>query len=305
MKLKLTINTRPLLAMLFCISVFASCSNNSKKEDVDFNDSVKTANKDQINSVLVHAIVKSIPPPIELTSLIKESGAAYDKSLLNPIESKNKYISSQDKALALGVYAADLGYINFFEKTYEALDYLDVVKELSDQLSIGQFFDFTTIKRLAQNKSSMDSIIYITTDNFEKMNVYLAKQNRGTTSALMLLGGWAESVHLLCKAGNAHKSKSLIEQVGEQKVVLDELLVLLSLFKDNTDFEDLTKHFNELKPLYEKVIIKYEYRAPVTKEVNGTLVVEDNSKKEIVISDEQFDAIANKIEELRNYIIKP
>lgn len=292
-----------LITCLFSVAILASCNNN-KKEDVSFTDSVQTANNAHVNSVLVHAIVKSLPPPVELTSLIKETGAAFDNSILNPIESKNKYASLNDKSLALGVYAADLGYINFFEKTYESMGYLDVVKDLSDQLSVGQFFDFNTLKRLAQNNSSIDSIIFITTDNFEKMNVYLAKQSRGNVSALMLLGGWVESVHLVCRAGDAHKSRHLIEQVGEQKVVLDELIILLGLFKDNPDFADLTKHFNELKPLFDKVTINYEYREPITKEVNGTLVVEDNSKKEVKISDEQFDAIAKKVDELRNYIVK-
>jgi hypothetical protein len=292
-----------LIIILFSFITLLSC-NNKKKEDISFNDSTQISNNTHVNSVLVHAIVKSMPPPVELTSLISESGTAFDKSQLNPVVNKNKYTSLNEKSLALGVYAADLGYINFFEKTYEAVEYLDVVKDMSDQLSVGQFIDFSTLKRLARNKSSIDSIIYITTDNFEKMNVYLAKQSRGKVSALMLVGGWIESIYLVCRAGKLHNSRHLMEHVGEQKVVLDEIIILLGLFKDNPDFADLIKHFSELKPLFERVKINYEYREPSTKEVNGTLVIEDNSKKEVLISDKQFDLISEKVYELRNYVVK-
>jgi hypothetical protein len=288
---------------LFSLVALLSC-NNKKREDVSFNDSTQISNNTHVNSVLVHAIVKSMPPPVELTSLISESGASFDKSQLNPVTNKNKYSSLNEKSLALGVYAADLGYINFFEKTYESFEYIEVVKDMSDQLSVGQFIDFTTLKRLARNKSSIDSIIYITTDNFEKMNVYLAKQSRGKVSALILVGGWIESIYLVCKTGKLHNSRHLIENVGEQKVVLDEIIILLGLFKDNPDFADLIKHFSELKPLFEKVKINYEYREPTTNEVEGTLVIEDNSKRDVEISDKQFDLISQKVTELRNYVVK-
>jgi hypothetical protein len=281
-----------------------SCGPKKTAEDVDFNDSTKRANSAHVNSVLVHAIVKTMPPPVELTSFIKECGAAFDKSILNPIESRNKYSSITERSLALGVYGADLGYLNFFEKTYDAIEYLDVVRDLADQLSIGQFFDFSTLKRLATNKSSIDSIIYITTNSFERMNLYLAKQDRGNVSALMLIGGWIESMHLVCQAGKNHQSQSLIKQVGEQKIALDELIILIGLFKENRDFDRLAVYFNELKPLFEQVTINFEYREPITKEINGTLVVEDNSKKEVIISTKTFDAITQKIEEIRSYIVK-
>jgi hypothetical protein len=136
------------------------------------------------------------------------------------------------------------------------------------------------------------------------MNVYLAKQSRGKVSALILVGGWIESIYLVCKTGKLHNSRHLIENVGEQKVVLDEIIILLGLFKDNPDFADLIKHFSELKPLFEKVKINYEYREPTTNEVEGTLVIEDNSKRDVEISDKQFDLISQKVTELRNYVVK-
>ncbi|MCC7050805.1 MAG: hypothetical protein IT239_03380 [Bacteroidia bacterium] len=293
-----------IIYLLLAVIMVVSCNSNKPKEDVDFNDSAKVANNAHVNSVLVHAIVKSMPPPVELTSFIKDNGVSFNSSVLNTTDNRNKYASVPERALALGIYGADLGYINFFEKTYESLDYLNTVKDIAEQLNIGQFFDFSTLKRLALNKESIDSIIFITTDNFEKMNVYLTKQNRGNVSAFMLIGGWIESMHLVCNAAGQQNNRLLVEQVGEQKVVLDELLILLGLFKEDKDFERLTVYFNELKPLFEQVTVNYEYREPITKESNGMLIVEDNSKKEVIISDATFQAINKKIEEIRQYVLK-
>jgi hypothetical protein len=51
---------------------------------------------------------------------------------------------------------------------------------LANDLSIGQFFDFTTIAKLATNSKNLDSLLLITTQNFNSINSYL-QENKDLT----------------------------------------------------------------------------------------------------------------------------
>lgn len=292
-------------AALFLLStgILLSACGGGNDEDINLNDTATVKKTVNISSDVIHEVIKSIPPPVEITSLIKESGVAFQADLLNPTDNSEKYTSTYHKALNLGVYGADLGYINLYEKTYQSLQYLDAVRSLANDLNVGQFFDFETIKRLASNNKNIDSIIYISTSSFEKMNDYLAKQKRDNISTLMLMGGWIESMHLASAIAQTEKNDELTKRVGEQKIALDQISILVGAFKGNAEFDVLIKDIDELKKLYDAVKIVYEYHEPVTKEVDGMLVVEDNSTSKIEMSPEQFKAIALKIADIRKKFI--
>jgi hypothetical protein len=292
-----------------CLGLFAfaslafSCGEGDTNEEVNFDDTVKVSKTAEVSNEAIHQIIISIPSPVELTSLIKESGAPFDKELLNSTSNAVKYSNNFKKSLNLGVYGADLGYINLYEKTYASIEYLDVVRTLAEDLSVGQFFDFNTIKRLATNKKNIDSIIYISTSSFENMSNYLARQKRNNVSTLMLLGGWIESMNLSCKIAIDNKNKDLMKRVGEQEVALDQMMILLGMFKDNKEYDAIYADFAQLRKLYDSITIVYVYSKPVTKAINGVLTVIDNSTSDIQITDEQFGAIAKQIALIRSKFI--
>lgn len=289
--------------LLFCLA----CNNNTNDTPVQTIDTTALAQKKlEMSSEAINEVIKSIPSPLELTSLIKESGAEFNKGMLNSTESKGGYTQTFSKAVNLGIYGADLGYINIYEKSTAAIDYLGAVRGLADDLYLGQFFDFETLKRLASNSSKLDSLIFISTMSFEKMNNYLAKQKRDNISVLMLIGGWIESLHLAATVAKETKSPKLMERVGEQKISLDQIMILLKLFKDDKAFVGLNDEVEKLKNLFDQVKITYEYKEPVTKEVDGMLVVEENSgsTSTVEISQPLFEQIAAQISKIRTTLTK-
>src|SRR5687768_11415383 len=62
----------------------------------------------------------SIPSPFQTATLIKNSGAPFNSSLLNPVGNKDNYSTNFHKALNLGIYGADMGYLTIYEKTDDA-----------------------------------------------------------------------------------------------------------------------------------------------------------------------------------------
>lgn len=278
------------------------CEDNKSEDNLIIEDFELIKNPKE-NGETVNQLLQSIPSPIEITNAIQRSGASCDLNLLNRVSNIDHYQSSYEKSLNLGVYGTDLGYLNLYSKTGASFEYLDNIYKLSGDLKIGQFFDFSTLKRLASNKDNMDSLIDITTSGFENMNNYLSSQQRENVSTLILLGGWVESVYLLGRIAEASQDKELIERIGEQQYTLEQIILLLEVYKDNDAYLSLYNKMLGLKKIFEKVKVVHVYEEPETKEVNGMLVVIDNSKTTIEVAPEVLQEILHHVGNIRNDMI--
>ncbi len=285
--------------------IMASCGSEKKSGD-EFSEIGRADSSGQINeatSELAIEVIKSIPPPVEMSTIIKSTGASYNSDILNATENYDKYNTNFLKSVNLGIYGADLGYINIYNHKEDALSYLNTVIKLSEDLKVGQFFDFETIKRIADNNNNLDSLVNITTSNFEKMNNYLQEQNRSNISMYILTGGWLEALNVASKVGLAEKSQPLFDKIGEQKIVLDQILLLLSFYKSDPNATSLSKDLTDLKNVYNDVKIETVYAEPTMVEENGVLVVRDNSKTNIIISEQTVAKILNTVIKIRTKII--
>lgn len=258
-----------------------------------------------VNDDIVHSILQSIPSPLELSVLIKNTkGADYNTKDLNDPKADSRYNTNFKKALNLGIYSADLGYANIYGKTTDALSYLNSVRVLADGLSIGQFFDYNTLKTLAESRDSLPELIQNTTVNFDKINNKLREQKRENLSILMLTGGWLEISHLTCLVYNRTKAKDLRDKIAEQKITLDQLLFVLDIYQSKPEFPDLINDLKELKKNFDKVQIETIRGTSKTVVKGGVLVVEDDDQQKITVSDEDLKAIVDQIASIRSKAIK-
>jgi hypothetical protein len=298
---------KKVLFAITCISLAACSNKNNEDADMLAEEAMqvkKAASENlDISAEAMEDIIQSIPSPIETSVLIKESGVEFDNKMLNPTENMDKYNVNLEKALNLGIYGADLGYINIYEKTYAALNYLNVIKQLADDLKVGQFFDFGTLKRLATNSKNIDSLLYISTSSLNKMDGYLRDQKRGNLSVLMISGAWLEGLHIATQVVKNKPVKEIYERIGEQKMILDNLMLILSVYKSDPYFADIVAEFELIKKQFDKVSITYVYAEPESKEVNGQLVIVDKSTTQINITEADVKNITAVIEQTRNKLI--
>ncbi|HAW52020.1 MAG TPA: hypothetical protein DCX54_06785 [Flavobacteriales bacterium] len=248
-------------------------------------------------------IIRGIPAPVELVALIKASGAEYSESMLNPTENSESYTTSYRQALNLGIYGADLGYINMYEKTISSLSYLNAVKEMADLIKVGQFFDFVTLKRLSSNKENIDSLLFITTSNFNRMDEYLRDQGRADLSVLSVAGAWLEGIYISCQVSKATGNAELVERIGEQKVALADICLMLNQYGGDENMVKIAADFEKINKVFAAVSMTSTEAQPEMKEVDGKLVVIDNSSSEINLSNETLDKIIAVVTEVRNNCI--
>jgi len=284
-----------------------SCDSSRRPDEEAFLDSLESMNlaEPEMSEEVIESIMQQVPSPLEITFLLKETGSAYNNDILNSTENVSKYNSNFSKALNLGVYGTDLGYTNIYNQNQDALFRLNAIKELAEDLSIGQFFDFGTIRRLATNSSNLDSLLLITTQNFNQINTYLQEQKRSSLSVLLLTGGWMEALHILCQvAQNSPENEELIEKIGEQKIIYDNIKLLLDFYrKTDPNISDLYVELVKLDKDFEQIQINHTYGEPSFEEVDGMLVIKDNSTTTIDITSQNVESIRGTTASLRNKLI--
>ena len=288
-------------------TIFNSCGNTNSDDEPNFDnipeDVPETLN--QIDENAINEILESFSSPVEMAALIEDLGVPFSKKYLCSPDLANDYDTNFKKALGLGVLSADLGYLNVYEKTAEIVNYLTVIKSISDELNIGQFFDFQTLKRLATNNDNMDSLMFLSVNSFHQMDEHLRKNNRSNLSALVVTGVWLEGLYLatqIVKGGS--QNKALRDRIGEQKLVLTELFKILKVYKSqDKNFENLVIQMDELNKAYDEVNITFIEGETRTEEIDGITVVTQEDKSEVEMNDEQLNKIIEIVEKIRNKLI--
>jgi hypothetical protein len=208
------------------------------------------------------------------------------------------------KALNVGVYGSDLYYTNIYGKNKDAIGLLNSIKQLANDLDIGQFFNMEVISRLASTSGNMDSLLVVSTQNFNEINLYLQEKKRSELSVLMLTGGWIEAMNILCQAYlNNTDHPEIRQNIGEQKKILEKLLLLYPFYQSDKHIYDLAEDMKQLETAYGDVEISGVYVKPTIEIINGIGVIKDNSKETVKITDEQVRNIALITATIREKIV--
>ncbi len=295
-----------LLLISGVVSLFVmSCAPEKREEATDLLTDTMITEDVGITDEAVGEMISSVPNPVEMSALLQKSDVVYSQDLLNPDSNIDNYNTNFERSLNLGVYGTDLVYMNIYDRTVSTLAYLRNVKDLADDLRIGQFFDYETLNRLSESSRNVDSVLYITNRGFDNMTRYLIDQNRSSIAILVAYGTWIESLYIATNVQTKPPNKDLIYQrIGEQKIVLDNLLLLLSNFRNDPNIDELFMDLMDLKKEFDNVSITYVYKEPKMKEVDGSIVVVDKSRSEVNINQEIVDGIARQVNYIRNKIIK-
>lgn len=294
------------ISSIILVLVVLGCTSGKKSDEQAFLDSLNNLRLEgpMISEEVLADIIQQIPSPLEISYLLKDAGTRYDYSLLNPPSNSSNYNSNFSKAINLGIYGTDLGYANIYEENQDAIKFLNSIKGLANDLSIGQFFDFTTIAKLATNSRNLDSLLLITTQNFNDINTYLQENKRSNISILILTGGWLEALHITCQVARKNpNNEALVEKIGEQKIILDQIKYMLEFYSKDPYIAELHQRILGLEGAFREIEIITTYGEKTMEEVNGILVVKDNSTTKVNITDENVEAIRDQVSKIREKVI--
>jgi hypothetical protein len=286
--------------------LMVNCQGDNKpktSDDFAIPDSIFKDKPLMISKEAMNDIIDNISSPVEMAALIKSTGVPFNQKFLASTKNVDNLSTDFKQALNLGIYGCDLGYLNMYEKTGSIISSMQAIKKLADQLRIGHFFDFNTIKRLATNNENIDSLMYISVSSFNNMDEYLRENNRSDISSLLVTGMWIEGMYLACQVVKENPNDQLVERIGDSKIVLADLLLILKNYKSNSSFSNLVKEIEKIKKEYDNVTISVIPGEPEMVEVDGMLMFKSNEQQIIDISDETLAKIIASIENARSMII--
>ena len=293
--------------IISCILFLAvACKNGKKQRQYVFpeEDIISLSEAEKLSPEAIADIAKNIASPVEIANLLQMLDAPFSQEYLAASIDANKTNTNLNKALKLGILGADLGYLNMYEKTSSSLDILASIRKLAEDLSVGQFFDFELIKRLSQNRSNLDSLLFISIDSYEKIDNYLRTNDRGQLSALMIIGVWIEGQYLVTQVINKFPDNMLRDRIGEQKIILNDLLLLIAPYCNNSkEITVLCDDLYALKGSYRDVRITYTQGDPVAVEKDGGLVITQTETSVVEMTEKQLADIINITSKIRNRLI--
>lgn len=293
-----------LAATLIISSVLFSCDSDPDVSNVKNDTSAKkNSGKAPISPQVIKEFVDKIPSPMVISSLIRDMGVDYDPTLLNSIDNESKYNNDFRWALNLGVFSTDLGYANIYEKSQDAINLLVGVKDMADQLKIGQYFEFEKIKELAKSSDKLDELLRVTEENLQQVNAKLQESDRSDMTVLIITGGWIEVMYLATNVAQKKANKDLESTIAEQKIVLDQLITLLNYYDSMPKMRALHDELVELDKIFEKVKVTYIKGDSKQVERDGQLVIEQGERTEIEMAKEILDEITAKVASIRNKIV--
>jgi hypothetical protein len=298
MKIKtILITTTSFLFTLF----ITSCSGDKTEEEiVNAKDTTQVSAEVQKESSGYETFFQ-VPSPGEMLSFIKSVGKR-DKSkisILNSTENINKYTDEKSKALNFGIYSTDLSYCSIFNLGSESIKYFKVVKQLGDQLGLSATIKPEVLARIEKNIDNTDSLVVITDDLYYSSFERLEEGKQGNVLALVVAGGWLESVYIAINmVDKFQKDNPVIQRIADQKYTLENLIEFLKKHEENSpdvkqvkaDLEDLMKSFNLLKE--EKISDTSLKQEGVKKLIGGGI--------NLVIDEKVFNEIKTKVLKLRN-----
>lgn len=244
-----------------------------------------------------------IPSPDEMFGFVKESGLEFNGELLNPIQSVDNYTDPQMQALNFGIYSADLAYTAAYEEFNETTKYFGTIQKLAEPIGLSSAFDKSLIERVQKNLDNADSLVAITNTSYFAVVDYLDQNEQGDKLGIIAAAGWLETVYVVANTIDYDKDKAAVDRLADQKLTLDNLLDYLDKYKSNEDVNEVIGWFNELATVFE-TLEEEDSGTGISfkKKDDGKMVLGGGSS--VTISKEQFNAIRDKVNEIRNNIVK-
>jgi hypothetical protein len=287
---------------LSMITVFAIGCGTDEPKDTEIDTEVTEGDNNNQNQLLeIDGKVFSIPSPIQTAFLIKNAGTNYNKDMLNEPSKVTNYSTNFKKAINLGVYGADLGYVTLYDQTQDAISFLTAIKSIGDDLGVSSAFDLELVERFEKNIGNQDSLLVLVSDAYKSSDRYLKNNEQNDMGGLILAGGWIESLYFATSAAEMTSNKEIIKRIGEQKTTLNNLIKLLTPYYSKPEFTTLVDNLMELDEIYQGVETTYTYIKPTVDAATKTTTI--NSTTQVSISDEQLKAITDKVIQMRIDII--
>ena len=280
----------------------AACGGSDHRSDQPKTDTLAVDTTPKETELLnVGGRIFSIPSPVQTALAMRKAGLKYQKELTAPLENAEAAVNKTAQSTLLGILGADLAYATVHKDGQRAMATMQAIEKVGNKLELTNSFDRALLDRFKSNLGSEDSLLQFSGVAFRAADKYLKQNQRHDVSALVLAGGWIESLYLTVSDPAAAGDQTIVNRIGEQKNALNALVELVQASDADGGAEKVVAGLKELQSLFDKVTSTYTYQEPVTDAGKKTTFI--NSTSSVTIAADQLKAIVAKVTDIRNMML--
>lgn len=303
-----------LLAVVLAVAVgLSGCTRNQTTTNYDdpnaTTDSLKAVADTQVQDDLNKSktIFYTLPSPVEMAQIVKETGVKFDDQILSDLNRASKHVTNLKTALNLGIYAADMSFAGMFDQSQSMITYMGTLKEMARKLGIVQVLDEDAMHKLENTDISKDEALNIISEVYMNTNQYLTDNNRRNISAVVMTGGWIEGLYLALNLVNPKKlNKMAVERIVSQKLTLGTVFNILDSMDPDAKDDDLTYikgKMEQIKVVYDYIQIEKIGRVSAITDPDAHLTtIKANTASEL--DPDMFEALRLTVNQIRNEFVE-
>ncbi|MEE1346572.1 MAG: hypothetical protein U0K36_01660 [Bacteroidales bacterium] len=301
---------------LTIIAALAAASLNSCKRTqttTNFEDATEQAGNAAPDSVMEDDLNKSktimytLPAPVEMASIIKETGVRFDDQLLANISQANHYTTNLKLALNLGIYATDMSLSGMFNQSQRMVDYLNTLREMTQRLGIINIMDDEVIAKLENSELTRQGALNVISEVYMKTNQNLTENNRRNVATIVMAGGWVEGLYLALNIINADRlNADIVSRIVSQKLTIATMLNIIETQNPDGTDEDLQYvkgKIDEISDAFAIVNVEKEGRvSAITDPETRTTTIKANMVG--TLDKETLKILRDKVTEIRSEFVQ-
>jgi hypothetical protein len=287
-----------LLIFLSILLILPGCRSRSNQEAIatEIMENDSTSNNGNVRMIFYNMYL-----PTEMSRLFEKVGANYTPGILNSADNFSRYDQKSKIALNLGLYGVDLSYCRIFGQNAATAKYFSTIQVLYEKLGIPNDFYVDLMKGMEKNYSDKDSLAKFASEVYDRADRYLRENNNDAYAALIISGGWIESLYLASKiAENNPENVEIRERIAAQKYSLNSLISLLSNYQENIIITEYILMLKGLKKTFDKFDIYYNHDSFQLDTINKLISA---TEYKITLSPEVLKEINTEISEIRSQIV--
>lgn len=209
--------------------------------------------KKEIIKESVEKFVYPIPSSFELAKFLNKIEASFIIGITTPAANYEKYLTDKEKALALGIYTADLSYASIYNNKQETKNYLKNIKLLVQDLGITAAISPDLADIVEEKFDNKDEMTEILTTSIHNTYNYMNIKGRAELSYLIIAGTWIEGMYLTTNVSeNNYDNAKLVETILYQIDPLVKVTNLMEKYKDTETTADIYSKLMQFKAIFAK-----------------------------------------------------
>ena len=285
---------------LMCAAITLSGCHNGNKANYTETDVFENEKPLPKNLKDEDVIFYNIFTPTDMSNLINEYSSFYKSSLVNSLNNSTKYTQSTAKALNIGVYGADLNYLWVFEQNQQAASYVSTIQKLADQMGIPSSYVSLIAEKGESYHNNIDSLKSIARTAYKDLTGYLNNCGRGNSAALVLLGGWVETLYIAVNMYSQPDAK-MISRIATQKFSLAIIINLLQNQQNDIDVASYLVMLRKLRKVFDEFVICVPKGCMTIDTANKRIIIRDNG--DLQFDYEQINEIRQITNDIRNMMV--